>query len=113
MTSSDRTTSYIVKAVRTGAKNDKILATYADGTEVMVVKSGGNKYDRLAVYGQAEAVEIGKDWYSKKGYYFCRLGPGRSVKMVDEAFTYKYPKPGKFDGYPLVGVVTIEDAPTI
>ena len=110
MTSSDRTTSYIIKAVRAGAKGDKILATYADGTEVMVVKSGGAKYDRLAVYGCEEAVEIGEDWYSKKGYYFCRLGPGRDVKLADEAFTYKYPKPGRFAGYPLVKLVTIEDA---
>lgn len=105
MVSSDRTASYIVKAVRTGANKDKILATYADGTEVLVVKSGGNKYDRLAVYG----LGLEADTIGKKGYYFCRLGPGKKVKAFDGGFVY-HTRPGKFDGYPLVGVVTIEDA---
>jgi len=106
MTSSDRTPSYIVKAVRAGAKKDKILATYADGSTVMVVKSGGSKYDRLAVYGLEETT-AGK---GKKGYYFCRLGPSRSVKLLDGGYSWTYPSPGKFEGYPLIGLVTIEDA---
>jgi hypothetical protein len=104
MTSSDRTASYITKAVRAGANGDKILATYADGTEVLVVKSGGSKYDRLAVYGSVDAAA------PKKGYYFCRLGAGKKVKAFDGGFSYDYPKKYTFEGYPLVGVVTIEDA---
>jgi hypothetical protein len=104
MTSSDRTPSYITHAVRAGAKKDKILATYADGSTVLVVNSGGSKYDRLAVYGTEETTGTGK-----KGYYFCRLGPSRSVKLLDGGFSWSYPKPGKFEGYPLVGLVTIED----
>lgn len=102
MTSSDRTPSYIIKAIRVGDKKDKILATYADGSTVMVVKSGGSKYDRLAVYGTEETTGTGK-----KGYYFCRLGPSRSVKLFDGGFSWSYPKSGVFEGYPLVGVVTI------
>lgn len=104
MTSSDRTASYIVRAVRAGANNEKILATYADGSVVLVVQSGGNKYDRLAVYGTEEAT-IGK-----KGYYFCRVGPGKKVKLRDGGFKSHYPKPRVFEGYPLIGVVTIEPA---
>lgn len=106
MVSSDRTASYIVKAVRAGANKDKILATYADGSTVLVVKSGGNKYDRLAVYG----LGLDVDTIGKKGYYFCRLGAGKKVKAFDGGFSYTYPKPRKFEGYPLIKVVTIEDA---
>jgi len=109
MTSSDRTPSYIIKAVRAGAKKDKILATYADGSTVLVVKSGGSKYDRLAIYGLCSRCPEWITGTGKKGYYFCRLGPSRSVKLLDGGFSWSYPKPGKFEGYPLVGLVTIED----
>ena len=106
MTSTTVTASRIISAIRAGTKLDKILATYDDGTQVMIVKSGGNKYDRLAVYFRATAYNP-----ENIGYYFCRVGFGVKVKPTEGGYKIhrsRFDKPRVIPGNPLVGVITIE-----
>lgn len=78
-TSSTRTEAFIVYAERVGKNLDQIQATYSDGRTLLVVKSGGRKYDRLAVYHDDG------NGCTRKGYFFCRVGSGVVPKAVADS----------------------------